>query len=101
MIRKAFKIFKTPTFEKWFSQQTVKAKEQIRSRMSLIELNGYFGDHKSVSKDDVVWELRWKNGRRIYYSYLLEQNILLLIGGNKNGQNVDIKKARRIFEHTT
>lgn len=57
-----------------------------------------FGNHKSVSSDDTVWELKWENGRRVYYSYVLESKILLLLGGNKNGQDYDIKQAKKILK---
>ncbi|HKZ00473.1 MAG TPA: hypothetical protein VJ112_04845 [Rhabdochlamydiaceae bacterium] len=32
-----------------------------------------------------------------YYAYLAEYNILLLLGGNKNGQNKDITQAQKIL----
>jgi putative addiction module killer protein len=98
MIGRAYKVFISPEFEAWFSRCRTKEKEQIRSRISCIELEGHFGDYKSVSQDNTVWELRWKNGRRIYYTHLLEQNILLLLGGNKNGQVRNISEAKRIFK---
>ena len=44
-----------------------------------------------------ISELKWDNGRRIYYAHLVQQNILLLLGGNKNGQDKDIRKAQKIF----
>jgi len=40
-----------------------------------------------------VWALKWGNGRRIYYAYIPEKKILLLLGGNKNGQSNDIKNT--------
>mgnify|MGYP002388429467 FL=1 len=69
---------------------------QIASRLSNIEQSGHFGGHKSVGEN--IWELRWKNGRRIYYAYIPEASILVLLGGNKNGQNKDIKQAKKIYE---
>lgn len=42
-------------------------------------------------------ELRWKNGRRVYYAEIPEKQIILLLGGNKNGQDKDIRRAKRIF----
>lgn len=101
MMRKKYRVFTTSEFDKWFSLQTTKEREQIRKRISYIELEGYFGDHKSISESNPIWELRWVNGRRVYYAYLLEQNILLLLGGNKNGQNHDIKQAHKIYEEAT
>jgi putative addiction module killer protein len=80
---------------------------QIFKRLSHIEQYGHFGDHKSVSEyetgrlKDMVWELRWKDGRRVYYAYIPEKRILLLLGGNKNGQDKDITQAKNIFIKAT
>jgi len=68
---------------------------QIRERISHIQDEGYFGDHRDI--DDNVWELKWKSGRRIYYAYIPEKKILLLLGGNKNGQDKDIRQAKKIL----
>ena len=92
-----YKIFTTPEYDEWLHEQTLKNQYQIEHRVHNIELEGHFGDHKSVSNDNTVWELRWKNGRRIYYSIFPEQNVLLLIGGNKNGQDKDITQAKNIY----
>ena len=67
----------------------------------MIQVDGYFGDHKEVDEKIDIWELKWKNGRRVYYAYIPEEKILLLLGGNKNGQSKDIAKAKRILEKTT
>ncbi len=43
--------------------------------------------------------LRWKNGRRVYYSLIVRDALtLVLVGGFKNAQEKDIKKARKILE---
>jgi putative component of toxin-antitoxin plasmid stabilization module len=63
--------------------------EQFDGRLAKIRLDGYFGNHKSVSHKekgvlkDKVWELKFNDGRRIYYAYIPEKNILLLLGGIK------------------
>jgi len=44
-----------------------------------------------------VWELKFNDGRRIYYACIPDKNLLLLLGGNKNGQDKDIEKAKNIF----
>ena len=44
---------------------------QIRQRIAHIQDDGHFGVHKDVFDD--VWELRWNNGRRIYYAYIPEK----------------------------
>lgn len=75
--------------------ETAKSQVQILGRISRIREEGYFGDYKKV--DDLVWELRWKCGRRIYYAHIPEKKILLLLGGNKNGQSKDIRQAKKIL----
>jgi putative addiction module killer protein len=56
---------------------------------------GYFGDHKQVREH--IWELRWDNGRRIYYTIVPVSQVLLLLRGNKNGQTKDINQAEKIY----
>jgi putative addiction module killer protein len=87
-----YKLIKAPEFEEWYEEQPLKSKFQIDDRLLHIVLDGYFGDHKNLAGE--VWELKWKNGRRIYYTYLAAENLLLILGGNKNGQDKDINKAK-------
>jgi putative component of toxin-antitoxin plasmid stabilization module len=63
-----YQIHRIPEFRDWFNTQTEKAKVQIDDRLSKIQDEGYFGDHKSVCDYDEVLELKWKNGRRVYFS---------------------------------
>ena len=99
MKRASYIILKTPEFEKWFISLTVREQVQIRGRLSNIENEGYFGEQKRVGDDgDIeVWELKWKIGRRVYFAYLPEMKILLLLRGNKNGQDKDINEAKKIL----
>lgn len=92
---KAYTIYNTLEYDDWLSEQPAKSQVQIRQSISHIQDDGYFGDHKDL--DDSVWELRWKNGRRIYYAYIPVKKILLLLGGNKNGQDKDIRQAKKIL----
>lgn len=94
--RRRYKLFTTDEYDDWLFELTIKEQLQIDKRMRLIEVEGYFGDHKSVSTDNDIWELRWNNGRRIYYAFREENHLLLLSGGNKNGQNGDISQAKSI-----
>jgi putative addiction module killer protein len=98
-LKRSYKLHKTPEYESWLLDQTDKEQAQISERLSKIELEGYFGAHKPVT--DYIWELKWTNGRRLYYAYLAELDILLLLGGNKNGQDKDIPKAKKIFKKHT
>lgn len=102
MIReRAFHILRTPEFRSWFDEQTEKSRVQIDDRLSKIQDQAYFGDHKSVSKENEVYELRWKNGRRLYFSLIADKNVLILLGGNKNGQEKDINKAKSLYKKYT
>ncbi len=103
----AYRISKDPKFDEWLDTQPARSKVQIHKRLSKIEQHGHFGDHKSVSGyetghlKNVVWELRWNDGRRVYYAYIPEKRILLLLGGNKNGQDKDVTQAKGIFIKAT
>jgi len=89
-----FLLLKTGEYQKWVDKQSAYDKVQIALRLSKIEIDGHFGIHKFLG--DYVWELKWGNGRRVYYAYIPEKKILLLLGGNKNGQSKDIANAKKI-----
>lgn len=91
----SYTIYNAPEYDEWLEEQSAKSQVQVRSRISHIQDDGHFGDHKEIG--DGVWELRWKNGRRVYYADIPEKKILLLLGGNKNGQDKDIRQAKNIF----
>lgn len=100
-------LITTDEFQEWMRQETPRSQYQIDGRLAKIRLDGYFGNHKSVSHEekgvlkDKIWELKFNDGRRIYYAYIPEKNILLLLGGNKNGQDKDIHKAKKLFIEKT
>lgn len=94
-----YKTFRTKEFRDWLSKETLRSQVQIEARIAQIEIDGHFGTTKSV--DDDLFELKWRNGRRVYYAFLREQNILLLLGGNKNDQSYDISQAKKILSRYT
>ena len=61
----------TPEFEKWLDGEAEKSKAQIEARLKNIKLYGHFGDWKSLGER--LSELRWKNGRRVYYTVTKEK----------------------------
>ena len=69
------------------------AKVQIVKRVNRME-QGNFGDNSFVG--DGVWEMRVDVGAgyRIYYARAGAQIMLLLCGGDKRTQDVDIKDAK-------
>lgn len=99
----SYLISRTPEFEEWMRNLSARIQMQIFKRLAKIEHYGHFGDHKSVSfyekglLKDVIWELRWDDGKRVYYAYIPKKRILLLLGGNKNGQDKDVTQAKSIF----
>ena len=93
-----FQVIRTPEFEEWFSEQTFKTQTLIRSRLSRIEDEGHFG---FVNAFDGLVELKWASGLRIYTARIGNELILILLGGNKNGQEKDIAKAKRILKAFT
>lgn len=94
-----YRIFRTKEFNAWLENESFKSQMQIEKRIAHIELCGHFGTTKDVGNG--VHELKWDIGRRVYYAFLPEKNILLLLGGNKNGQNYDISKAKKILKEYT
>ncbi|MBS4166662.1 Uncharacterized protein NEOC65_001754 [Neochlamydia sp. AcF65] len=94
-MKRKYKILVTDEFEEWLEGEPAKSRVQIAKRIDNIKEEGHFGDHKQVR--DHVWELRWDNGRRIYYCLIPVSQVLLLLGGNKNGQTKDIKQAEKIY----
>ena len=68
------------------------AKARVLVRVSRMA-GGNFGDCKPVAEG--VWELRidWGPGYRVYYAQSGKRLILLLTGGDKRKQQVDIDAA--------
>lgn len=99
----SYEIKTTQEYSVWFERQPLKNQTVIAKRLKNIRELGYLGDHKNVSfydkglTKDCIFELRWDDGKRVYYGKLGNTIILLLYGGNKNGQDKDIKEAKNIF----
>jgi putative addiction module killer protein len=56
----------TKEFDTWYKKCPLKDQAQIDARVARIESFGHFGDAKSLK--DGLAELRWKNGRRVYFA---------------------------------
>ena len=87
-------VLKTGEFVKWLKKQPPKTKAIITSRLDMLAI-GHFGDCKRF---EGLIEFRWKNGMRMYAFAFDKKIIVMLFGGNKNGQDYDIKKAKKIRE---
>ncbi|MCM0604702.1 MAG: hypothetical protein KA715_01280 [Xanthomonadaceae bacterium] len=88
-----YQILKTTEFIDWYESQTDKAQAFIDARLDRIMLDGHFG---FVNRFDGLIELKWTSGMRIY-TFMHENTLVVaLFGGNKNGQDKDIRKAKKI-----
>jgi putative addiction module killer protein len=93
-----YRFEKTDLYKAWFDDQAAKFKAQIEKRLSNIQNEGHFGHVKQLTKN--LAEIKFNNGSRIYFS-VKDANgkiIVLLLGGNKNGQGKDIKKAQSLLD---
>lgn len=99
IVMRRFAFYETEEYKEWLKTQTLKSQRQILDRLLKIEEESHFGHHKYLEED--VWELKFNDGKRIYYGFVRKFNIILLLGGNKNGQDKDIKKATKIFRKIT
>jgi putative addiction module killer protein len=91
-------IRSTPEFDDWFWDLRAHDRAHIRDRFDRIREHNHFGDRKHLG--DALFELRWKNGRRVYCSLVkdsMDNVVLMLLGGSKNGQERDIARARKIL----
>lgn len=95
-VRMPILVLRTKEFLLWFENLNTKDQLQIDTRVHLIQEYGHFGDAKNLGNG--LAELRWKNGRRVYFTKIDSLVILLLVGGLKNAQKKDIKKARVLIE---
>lgn len=95
-----YKIYKTEEYDDWLLRETKKSRFQIAKRLEKIETEEHFGTIKENLVEGVN-ELKWVNGRRIYYAYIPVDEIILLLGGNKNGQSQDITQAQKILKKYT
>ena len=89
----------TEPYTLWFERQ-LEWRGRIAARITRIEETGNFGDFKPVG--DGVFELRFIGkvpAFRIYFANDLEEDqIVLLTGGTKDGQDTDIASAKRYWE---
>ena len=85
-------IKKTQDFDDWFVELNTKEQSQVLARLDRIKAYEHFGDAKNLGNG--LCELRWKNGWRVYFIAGKTDTIILLMGGHKNEQEKNIKKAR-------
>lgn len=96
-----YEIVKALEYLKWFESQPSKDRLQIDARLDRLSIEGHFGTWRYLG--DKVSELKFNNGIRLYFGIVKREHeiILLVLGGNKSGQEKDIKKAKKLFRRET
>ena len=91
-------FLKFKEYSDWYEEQTAKIRAQIDGRLEKIRDFGHYGHVKKLSS--VLYEIKFNNGNRIYYTERMINGevLILILGGNKNGQDKDIKKAQKAAE---
>jgi putative addiction module killer protein len=79
----------------WVEGLKLKEVGQVEARLRRITEGDHFGSIKDLG--DGLWELKFNNGNRIYYVRTGKNELTLILGGNKNGQDRDIKKAKSLL----
>ena len=91
-------FFKTDDYSAWYNEQTAKVRAQVDSRLQKISDFDHYGHVRKLSV--LLFEIKFNNGNRIYCTKaVIDGNmVILILGGNKNGQDKDIKRAQKIAE---
>lgn len=82
---------KVPYLE-WYHSLDKSLKLIVDKRLSKVE-QGLYGNNKRLSEK--LYELKFDNGLRIYYTEIENTIVLLFTGGNKSKQNKDIETATK------
>ena len=82
---------KVPYLE-WYNSLDKSLRLIVDKRLSKVE-RGLYGNNKRLSEE--LYELKFDNGLRIYYTEIENTIVLLFTGGNKSKQNKDIETATK------
>ncbi len=92
-----FEVRKSETYERWFGKlKDRQAKARINARIRRVEESGNFGDLKSIRTGVSEMRIDHGPGYRVYFIQRGAVLVVLLAGGDKSAQNVDIKRAIEI-----
>jgi putative addiction module killer protein len=80
-------------FDHWLTQLAdTRAQAKIAVRINRLAA-GNFGDCKSLRQGLFELRIDWGPGYRIYYAMVCPSRVLLLCGGDKRKQSLDIERA--------
>lgn len=80
---------------KWYKSLDNSLKLLVDKRLSKVE-RGLFGENRRLTEN--LYELKFSNGLRIYYTETHNTIVLLFSGGNKSQQSKDIALAKKYLE---
>ena len=87
---------KTDIFVKWLaSLKDRRAKARVLARIDRLEM-GYFGDVRPVGEGVSELRIFYGPGYRVYFIQRQSVLVILLSGGDKQTQQMDIAKAKKI-----
>ncbi len=84
-------------FEKWFNGLNAQAAAKVTANLVRME-SGNFSNSKSVSGGVYECRIDFGPGYRVYFGKDGKKIIILLGGGTKKKQNVDIQKAHELWK---
>ena len=85
---------KIPYLE-WYKSLDKSLRLIVDKRLSKVE-RGLYGKNRQLSNE--LFELKFDNGLRIYYTEANNTIVLLFTGGNKSKQSKDIKLAEKYLK---
>jgi putative addiction module killer protein len=89
-------VVKTDVFEQWLKKlKSQAAKSKITEHLYRM-MNGNLGNTRSVGDGVFEKKINYAGGFRLYYFSKLEDQVILLCGGDKSTQQSDIRKAKEI-----
>ncbi len=91
-----YTILRSATFDRWLRRlRDLQAVERIVARLLAAE-DGHFGDVRPVGDGVSEMRIRHGPGYRIYFIAQGAELIVLLCGGDKDSQQRDIERAKRM-----
>ena len=85
-------------FTEWiFSILDSQTRKRIEARLARLE-QGNYGDVKPIGEGLSELRLFFGAGHRVYFGEQDEHIVVLLFGGDKSGQNRDIKVAKKYWK---
>ena len=95
MSHEQLRLYQTPEFNAWLATLNEQHEHSVHGRLRRL-IWGAFGDSRSLG--DGLFELRWRNGLRVYFTRkrIGDIDTIVLYGGFKGTQHGDIIKSRNV-----